>query len=123
MAKNELNISKLTQVDIPTSTASLPVQEASQPDIIDLLSIPQNEPSDRPKSLSALEDTLSSTDSTLKANSSGAICNTSEPLSLTLSLNDQKTSISSNQSSGSNIQYTASLSSALPYYYMEATDR
>ncbi|XP_066251820.1 GTPase-activating protein CdGAPr isoform X2 [Euwallacea similis] len=109
--------------DIPTSTASLPIQEASQPDISDIpeyLSV-QNPSADRPKSLSALEDNFSSTDSTLKANSSCAVCNTSEPLSLTLSLNDQRT-VSSNQSSGSNIQYTASLSSA-PYHFMEGSER
>ncbi|ENN71619.1 hypothetical protein YQE_11718, partial [Dendroctonus ponderosae] len=112
------------RVDIPTSTASLPCQEATQPDVCDgadFLSAADNQPADRPKSLSALEDTYSSTDSTLKANSSGAICNTSEPLSLTLSLNDQRT-VSSNQSSGSNIQYTASLSSA-PYQYVENSER
>lgn len=110
------------QVDIPTSTASLPGQEASQPDLCDGIDYLTQQPSnDRPKSLSALEDTYSSTDSTLKANSSGAICNTSEQLSLTLSLNDQRT-VSSNQSSGSNIQYTASLSSA-PYHYIENSER
>ncbi|CAG9769976.1 unnamed protein product [Ceutorhynchus assimilis] len=111
------------KVDIPTSTASLPIQEASQPDICDgveFLSV--QKPSDRPKSLSALEDNHSSTDSTIKANSSSAICNTSEQSSLTLSLNDQRT-VSSNQSSGSNIQYTASLSSAPPYHYIDNSGR
>lgn len=111
-------------MDIPTSAASLPGQEATQPDVCDgadFLSTADKQQADRPKSLSALEDTYSSTDSTLKANSSGAICNTSEALSLTLSLNDQRT-VSSNQSSGSNIQYTASLSSA-PYQYVENSER
>ncbi|XP_076253784.1 GTPase-activating protein CdGAPr isoform X3 [Rhynchophorus ferrugineus] len=83
------------KVVIPTSTASLPVQEASQPEL-----------EERPRSFSA------STDSTTVK----ALCNTSEQLSLT-SLNDQK-SASSNRSSGSNIQYTASLSST-PYHCME----
>ncbi|XP_030755150.1 GTPase-activating protein CdGAPr isoform X2 [Sitophilus oryzae] len=83
------------KVEIPTSTASLPVQEASQPDL-----------EERPRSFSG------STDSTTVK----AMCSTSEQLSLT-SLNDQR-SASSNRSSGSNIQYTASLSST-PYQCME----
>ncbi|XP_050315828.1 GTPase-activating protein CdGAPr isoform X2 [Anthonomus grandis grandis] len=117
------------KVDIPTSTASLPIQEASQPDLCDdqidlnsYLTVQKSSSSnDRPKSLSALEE-YSSTDSTLKANSSGAICNTSEQLSLTMSLTDQRT-VSSNQSSESNIPFTASYSSAPPYNYMENSER
>ncbi|CAH1115331.1 unnamed protein product [Psylliodes chrysocephalus] len=102
------------EVDIPTSTASLPVQEAS-------LSVNGDYVSDRPKSLSALEDLSPSKDSTIKANlSSSAICNTSEPLSIG-SYNDQKT-VSSNHSSASNIQYTASISSA-PYHYIDNSER
>ncbi|CAH1997077.1 unnamed protein product [Acanthoscelides obtectus] len=49
------------------------------------------------------------------------ICNTSEQLSLG-SLNEQKT-FSSNQSSGSNIQYTPSVSSAPPYHCIENSER
>lgn len=98
------------KVDIPTSTASLPVQEAS-------LTVNGEYTPDRPKSLSALEDLTSVNDSTVKNNlSSSAICNTSEQYSLG-SYNDQKT-LSSNQSSTSNIQYTASISSA-PYHHIE----
>ncbi|XP_015837773.1 GTPase-activating protein CdGAPr isoform X1 [Tribolium castaneum] len=93
---------------VPTSTASLPSQEATQP----------VEKSDRPKSMSALDDT--STDATLKPNlSSSAICDTSEQISL-VSFTD------SNQSSRSNVQYTPSLSSgggAGVYHVMENSDR
>lgn len=109
------------KVIVPTSTASLPVQEASQPSLSDnseFLSIHSDE---RPKSLSAIEELNSSKVSTIKPNlSSSAICNTSEQLSLS-SFNDQKT-LSSNQSSDSNIQYTASISSA-PYHYIENSER
>lgn len=99
---------------IPTSTASLPIQEASQPDMLDPNYSTAEE---RPKSLSALEDMTSSKDSTIKPNlSSGAVCNTSEQFSVG-SMNDQKT-ISSNMSSGSNIQYTPSISSA-PYHCID----
>ncbi|XP_072378519.1 uncharacterized protein CdGAPr isoform X1 [Diabrotica undecimpunctata] len=103
------------KVDIPTSTASLPVQEAS-------LTVNGDYISDRPKSLSALEDLTPGNDSTTVRNnlSSSAICNTSEQISVG-SFNDQKT-LSSNQSSTSNVQYTASVSSA-PYQYIENTER
>lgn len=106
------------KVVIPTSTASLPIQEASQPEI----QLKEPEKEERPKSLSALEDYNNSSETaTLKANlSSSAICNTSEQLSLP-SLQDQKT-MSSNQSSGSNIQYTPSLSSA-PYHFIENSEQ
>nr|CAI5848945.1 unnamed protein product [Callosobruchus analis] len=107
------------KVVIPTSTASLPVQEASQPSLSSNASL-QVQQEERPKSLSALED-LTSKDSTLRPNlSSSVICNTSEQLSLG-SLNEQKT-FSSNQSSGSNIQYTPSASSA-PYHCIENSER
>ncbi|XP_060532986.1 GTPase-activating protein CdGAPr isoform X3 [Cylas formicarius] len=102
-------------VVIPTSTASLPVQEASQPDLF--LDVQK---SDRPKSLSALED-HSSADSTLKANSSVAVCDTSEQTSLA-SFNEQAT-LSSNQSSRSNVQYTASSVSSAPYHCIENCER
>ncbi|XP_049824860.1 GTPase-activating protein CdGAPr isoform X4 [Aethina tumida] len=102
------------KVDIPTSTASLPVQGASQPKTDSL----QADKEERPKSLSALDD--SSKESVVKQNlSSSAICNTSEQISLG-SLNDQK-SFSSNQSSGSNIQYTPSHSSA-QYQFIENSE-
>lgn len=98
---------------IPTSIASLPYQEASQPNNEFLH---ESEKSDRPKSLSALDD--SSNDMTLKPNlSSSAICDTSEQISL-VSFTDQ----SSNQSSRSNVQYTPSLSSGV-YQMMENSDR
>ncbi|CAH1185554.1 unnamed protein product [Phyllotreta striolata] len=96
------------KVDIPTSAASLPIQEAS-------LTVSGEFVSDRPKSLSALEDFK---ETTIKGNlSSSAICNTSEQLSIG-SYVDQ----SSNQSSASNVQYTASISSA-PYHYIESSNR
>lgn len=102
---------------IPTSTASLPIQEASQPEILDGN---YSNIEERPKSLSALEDMTSSKDSTIKPNlSASAVCNTSDQLSLG-SLNDQKT-LSSNMSSGSNIQYTPSLSSA-PYHCIDNSE-
>lgn len=99
-------------MQVPTSTASLPSQEATQPDNEFL-----SEATDgRPKSLSALDE--SSNDLTLKPNlSSSAICDTSEQLSL-VSFTDQ----SSNQSSRSNVQYTPSLSSGV-YQMMENSER
>ncbi|CAG9814899.1 unnamed protein product [Phaedon cochleariae] len=107
------------KVSIPTSTASLPIQEASQPTLSPGEDRHQSQSGERPKSLSALEDLASSKDSTIKANmSSGAICNSEQSLG---SLNDQKT-FSSNQSSNSNIQYTPSVSSA-PYHYIENSER
>ncbi|XP_018571914.1 GTPase-activating protein CdGAPr isoform X2 [Anoplophora glabripennis] len=109
------------KVLIPTSTASLPVQEASQPSLSDNSEFLSTNSDERPKSLSAIEDLNSSKESTIKPNlSSSAICNTSEQLSLN-SFNDQKT-LSSNQSSDSNIQYTPSISSA-PYHYIENSER
>ncbi|XP_074041891.1 GTPase-activating protein CdGAPr isoform X2 [Leptinotarsa decemlineata] len=109
------------KVTIPTSTASLPIQEASQPNLSANTNFPEAQSGERPKSLSALEDITSNKDSTIKANlSSSAICNTSEQLSLG-SFSDQKT-FSSNQSSSSNIQYTASISSA-PYHFIENSEQ
>lgn len=104
---------------VPTSTASLPIQEASQPHLLSDNNYTNIE--ERPKSLSALEElTVSSKESTVKPNlSSGAVCNTSERLSLG-SLNDQKT-LSSNMSSGSNIQYTPSICSA-PYHCIDNSE-
>ncbi|KAJ8954235.1 hypothetical protein NQ318_005831 [Aromia moschata] len=104
---------------IPTSTASLPIQEATQPSLDGEFLLTGAE--ERPKSLGAIDELTSSKDSTLKANlSSSAVCNTSDQLSLS-SFNDQKT-LSSNQSSGSNIQYTPSVSSA-PYHCIENSER
>ncbi|KAG5877665.1 hypothetical protein JTB14_015625 [Gonioctena quinquepunctata] len=101
--------------------ASLPIQEASQPNLTINSEFSESQPGERPKSLSALEDLASSKDSTIKANlSSSAICNTSEQFSID-SFNDQKT-LSSNQSSSSNIQYTASISSA-PYHFIENSEQ
>lgn len=109
------------KVVIPTSTASLPIQEASQPSLSDNSEFLSTHSDERPKSLSAIEDMNSSKESTIKPNlSSSAICNTSEQLSLS-SFNDQKT-LSSNQSSDSNIQYTPSNSSA-PYHYIENSEQ
>ncbi|KAJ8974507.1 hypothetical protein NQ317_012998 [Molorchus minor] len=109
------------KVIIPTSTASLPIQEASQPNVSEDGEFLHVYIEERPKSLGTIEELTSSKDSTLKANlSSSAVCNTSEQLSLG-SFNDQKT-ISSNQSSGSNIQYTPSISSA-PYHCIENSEQ
>lgn len=100
---------------MPTSTASLPSQEATQPSVTFLEA--STEKSDRPKSMSALDE--SSNDITLKPNlSSSAICDTSEQISL-VSFTDAS---NSNQSSRSNVQYTPSLSSGGVYHVMENSD-
>ncbi|KAL3270583.1 hypothetical protein HHI36_021120 [Cryptolaemus montrouzieri] len=101
---------------IPTSTASLPIQQASQPELRDAESYLSSLLSDdRPKSLSAL-DNVKSMDNVGVNLSSSVVYDTNEQLSL-FSADELKT-FSSNRSSGSNIQYTPSSASA-PYQFIE----
>ncbi|KAJ8968901.1 hypothetical protein NQ314_002042 [Rhamnusium bicolor] len=60
------------KVVIPTSTASLPIQEASQPSLSEHGEFLLSQTDERPKSLSAIEDLNSSKDSTIKANLSSS---------------------------------------------------
>lgn len=107
---------------VPTSTASLPIQQASQPELREgdnCLSLLLSDREDRPKSLSAL-DKVSTRKEDMKPNlSSSVVYDTNEQLSL-FSVEELKT-FSSNRSSGSNIQYTPSSTSA-PYQFIENTN-
>lgn len=104
---------------VPTSTASLPIQQASQPELrgenyLDLL----REKDDRPKSLSALDNVVRQKEHMNINLSSSVAYDTNEQLSL-FSVDELKT-FSSNRSSGSNIQFTPSSTSA-PYQFIENT--
>ncbi|XP_044762590.1 GTPase-activating protein CdGAPr-like isoform X2 [Coccinella septempunctata] len=106
---------------VPTSTASLPIQQASQPELREgdnYLTLLLGDKEDRPKSLSALDNVVSRKDDMRTNLSSSVVYDTNEQLSL-FSAEELKT-FSSNRSSGSNIQYTPSSTSA-PYQFIENT--
>ncbi|KAK9884337.1 hypothetical protein WA026_005287 [Henosepilachna vigintioctopunctata] len=105
---------------VPTSTASLPIQQASQPELRETenyLISHLNNKDDRPKSLSAL-DNVSQLNDNIRINlSSTAIYDTNEQLSM-FSVDDHKT-FSSNHSSGSYVQYNTPSSTSAPYQFIE----
>lgn len=111
------------KVVIPTSTASLPDQQASQPKLTDqnemiLGGLTVLEKDERPKSLSALDLSHEPKNIDLRANlsSSAVYGGTNEHLSL---LSAESKEIESNRSSNTNVQYTPSSTSTLPYHFMD----